>query len=331
MAFTGRFVLNLIQFASEMGADFNQLISITKYSKNELCNESVALDELAYNAVIEYSIKNTRDPFFGLHAGEQLNLSAAGLIGQITQTSETVKQALEYCCEFANLGCSSLPCYLNDCKTHYEVVYVPAEEWKSEQAIQHTTDGILAFTIKEFKSLTHNKHHPIAIHLPWDKPSDLSEYKRVFGCPVLFNQTNIAVLLDCSHVEEKIITSDYDLLRILVAHAQLKSQRTALEIQFSSIVKRTVIQLIQPQFPTISEVSGHLNVSSRTLQRKLNKEGITYSNLIDDLRLEFALDYLKQPQLQINEIADLLGYADASAFIRTFKRWTGKTPNQFRE
>ena len=331
MAFTGRFVLNLIQFASEIGADFAHLLSITKHSESSLCNESILLDEDVYNSVIENSIKNTGDHFFGLHAGEQLNLSAAGLIGQITQTSETVKQALEYCCEFANLGCSSLPCYLNDCESHYEVVYIPIPEWKSSLAIRHTTDGVLAFTIKEFRSLTHHKRNLLAIHLPWDEPENISEYQRVFGCPVLFNQPHAAILLARSHVEERIITSDYDLLRILVAHAEQKSQRRTNEIQFSSLVKRTVIQLIQPQFPTISDVSGHLNVSSRTLQRKLNKEGITYSNLVDELRLEFALDYLKQPQLQINEIADLLGYADASAFIRTFKRWTGKTPNQYRE
>jgi len=330
MAFTGRFVLNLIQFASESGVSKDQLLQLTSYSESELCSENTSLSNESYNRVIEEIVKQMEDPFFGLHAGEHLNLSAAGLIGQITQTSETIKQALVYCCEFANLGCSALPSQLHAGKTNYKVTYTPGKEWKSDIAIQHTADGVLAFTVKEFQSLTHHKYHPIEVRLPWTRPNNVSEYQRVFQCPVKFEQSEIAMLLDTRHVEEKIITSDYDLLRILVAHAQKRSQQLAHEIQFSSIVKRAVIQLMQPQFPGISQVSGHLNVSSRTLQRKLNREGVTYSEVIDQLRREFALDYLGKPELHINEVADLLGYADASAFIRSFKRWVGQTPNQYR-
>ncbi|UTW66344.1 AraC family transcriptional regulator ligand-binding domain-containing protein [bacterium SCSIO 12643] len=330
MAFTGRFVLDLIQFASESGVNKENILHLTGYSESELCNENTTLDNDTYNAVIENIVNHSRDPFFGLHAGEHLNLSAAGLIGQITQTSETIKQALEYCCEFANLGCSALPSQLQQGKTNYKVTYTPSREWKSPIAIQHTTDGVLAFTIKEFQSLTHHKHSPLEIRLPWKKPDNTSEYQRVFQCPVKFEQSEIAILLDARHVDEKIITSDYNLLRILVAHAQQKSQQMAHEAQYSAIVKRAVIQLMQPQFPGITEVSGHLNMSSRTLQRKLSREGVTYSELMDQLRREFAMDYLHKPELHINEVADLLGYADASAFIRSFKRWEGQTPNQYR-
>ncbi|NRA12289.1 MAG: helix-turn-helix transcriptional regulator [Crocinitomicaceae bacterium] len=87
---------------------------------------------------------------------------------------------------------------------------------------------------------------------------------------------------------------------------------------------------LKPELPTVDKVSSHLNISSRTLQRKLKEEGNTYKDLIDELKLDFAISYLNQPELNILEITYLLNYADASAFNRSFKRWTGKTPSEHR-
>ena len=153
MAFNGRFVMNMAHMASNYGVSSNELIRISGLSKDELCDENCQVDDLVYNSVIEKAVELSKDNFFGLHAGENLNLSAAGLIAQITQSCETVKQALEYCCEFANLGCSALPMQLIEEDAHYRVVLTPNELWasKSEIALRHTAEGVLAFTIREFQ------------------------------------------------------------------------------------------------------------------------------------------------------------------------------------
>ena len=332
MAFNGRFVMNIAQFAANQGTNMSELIALSGKSANELCDEACLLEDEAYNAVIERAIESTDDMFFGLHAGENLNLAASGLIGQLTQTSETVKQALELCCEFANLGCSALPMRLYAESDHYKLTLTPNELWKSqsEQSVNHTTDGVIAFTIKEFHALTRMKHTPIAIHLTRPRPQDISEYDRVFDCPTFFNKQEIAILLKKEHVEEAVITSDYNLLRVLISHAQDKSSLINEEQGFATIVKQSVLKLIKPEFPTLEQVAGHLNISPRTLQRRLKEEGCIYKELIDQLRKDFAISYLKNRDLNINDIAYLLSYADASAFTRAFKRWTGKTPNEYR-
>ena len=332
MAFNGKFVMNMAHFATSQGGHLGELIALTGKSEEALKDESCIVENLVYNAVIETAVEATGDDFFGLHAGEYLNLSAAGLIVQITQTSETVKQALEYCCEFANLGCSALPMVLKEESDNYRVTLTPNELWKSQSAVamRHTADGVLAFTIKEFHALTRMNHYPIAIHVTWPKPQDFGEYERVFGCPVRFNQDEISILFNKAHVEDEVVTSNYNLLRILVAHAEEKSARINDEIGFASLVKQSVVNLVKPGFPTIEQVAGHLNVSARTLQRRLHEEGTTYKELIDELRKDFAISYLKRPDLSISEVAYLLSYADTSAFNRSFKRWTGKTPKMFR-
>lgn len=333
MAFNGRFVMNIAHFASQQGADMDELIALSGRSAADLCDEYCVIDDTRYNAVIERATEVTGDPFFGLHAGENMNLAAAGLIAQLTQTSATVKQALELCCEFANLGCSALPMQLIEEQDRYKVTLTPTELWKkqSDVSVQHTAAGVIAFTIREFHSLTRMRHNPIAIRLTWSAPADSSEYLRVFGCPTHFNKPEIAVLLRKEHVEDSVITADYDLLRILVTYAEEKSAKIKQEQGFSALVKQSVIRLVKPEFPTIEHVAGHLNLSPRTLQRRLKDEGCTYKQLIDELKKEFALSYLKRPDLSIADIAYLLHYADTSAFVRSFKRWTGSTPNKYRE
>ena len=144
-------------------------------------------------------------------------------------------------------------------------------------------------------------------------------------------KNEIAILLQKRHVEEKVITSDHALLQVLLAHAEQKSNQLQKKKGFQAIVKQSVINLIQPSFPSIEQVAAHLNLSLRTLQRKLKVEGYTYKQLIDELRKEFAITYLKKPELSITEIAFLLNYADTSAFSRSFKRWTGQRPVEFRK
>jgi AraC-like DNA-binding protein len=77
-------------------------------------------------------------------------------------------------------------------------------------------------------------------------------------------------------------------------------------------------------------VSERLGVSQRTLARRLADDGVTFKNLVDDVRKERAQEYLKGGRHSLEEIAALLGFADASAFSRAYKRWEGSTPGQAR-
>jgi AraC-like DNA-binding protein len=78
-------------------------------------------------------------------------------------------------------------------------------------------------------------------------------------------------------------------------------------------------------------VARRLAISTRTLERRLNEHGVVYRQLVDDTRRVFAVDYLKDRDQSLIEIAFLLGYSEVSAFHRAFRRWTGSTPAKYRE
>ncbi len=146
-----------------------------------------------------------------------------------------------------------------------------------------------------------------------------------------FNQPETALFFAKRDVDQPVITSNYALLRVLVAHAYEKLSEVEHESGFHATVKRSIMNLAKPEFPTINQVASNMNLSVRTLQRKLESEGYSYKALLEQLRKELALTYLKKPDLSISEISWLLNYADSSAFTRSFKRWTGKTPKAWRE
>jgi AraC-like DNA-binding protein len=333
MAFNGRFVFNLINFAAGNAKEMQELVSLTSKSITELGQEDCLIDDDSYNSVIEACLDVTGDPLFGLHAGESLNLSAAGLIFQIAQTSKSVKEAVQYNCEFANLGCSVLPLSLEKQQGYYQIKLIPNSSWaqKSEMVLRQTADGVMAFQIKAFQALTLKLCQPISIHLPWGEEADRLEYERVLNGPVFLKQKEITMSFRNKDMEAGIITSNYDLQKVLLEYAGKKSSELKKEHGFGSQIKDVVVNLMSPVFPTIDEVAGHLNITVRTLQRRLKEEGLTFKIIIDELRQEFAKGYIQRADLSISDIAYLLGYSDLSAFTRSFKRWTGQSPANYKQ
>jgi AraC-like DNA-binding protein len=81
---------------------------------------------------------------------------------------------------------------------------------------------------------------------------------------------------------------------------------------------------------SLERIADSLSMSGRTLQRKLRDHGTSHQELLDQMRRDLAMRYLREPDLAICEVAYLLGFSESSALHRAFKRWTGKTPNEFR-
>ena len=81
---------------------------------------------------------------------------------------------------------------------------------------------------------------------------------------------------------------------------------------------------------SLEVVAERLGMSARTLQRKLHASGTSHQELLDEMRRDLAVRYLREPGMAVCEVAYLLGFSESSAFHRAFKRWTGTTPSEFR-
>lgn len=132
-----------------------------------------------------------------------------------------------------------------------------------------------------------------------------------------------------SDILDRLITSNPALAR--VNDEQVESYLASFEdISTSRDVVGKIVERLQDGPPNQKQVAEALNVSNRTLQRKLKDEGTSFIDLLQDTRLQLAEKYLSQPQRSIVEIAYLLGFSEPSTFSRAFKRWTGQAPADYR-
>lgn len=102
-------------------------------------------------------------------------------------------------------------------------------------------------------------------------------------------------------------------------------------VPMATRVRRALLDGLPGGCTTAEEMARRLNVSKRSLQRRLAEEGTSFQALLNAIRANLSQRYLKDSNLSVPEISHLLGFRDTSSFFRAFQGWTGTTPGAFRE
>jgi AraC-like DNA-binding protein len=165
-------------------------------------------------------------------------------------------------------------------------------------------------------------------------PADKAPYERFFGGPVLFDQPTTRLVLDLKLLALPLRKSDPGLLALLDQQAERMLREVAVPPSVPAPVevwRATLVSLIRQGQTSLAELASAHHMSARSLQRRLAEQGSSFQALLDDTRHRLALGYLRDPALELAEIALLLGYSEQSAFTRAFRQWTGLAPAQWRK
>ena len=152
-----------------------------------------------------------------------------------------------------------------------------------------------------------------------------------FQTEVKFNQQQNAIVFPASYLEYPLVQTETTL------HGFLKTAPYQLLVMVDDSVSLTtqVVALIGRDFsilpPSAEQVAQTLNMSLSTLRRRLLAENTSFQKIKDECRKNSAIQHMRSPQLSINDVAELMGFDEPSAFFRSFKRWTGMTPGEFRQ
>ena len=122
-----------------------------------------------------------------------------------------------------------------------------------------------------------------------------------------------------------------DKMSLLASLMHSTNRQLAPKVSFVSRVKTEIHALLSEGAVSIEQLADKMAVSTRTLQRRLTTENLTFSELMDDLRKDYALTLLRDASIPITEAAYELGFSEPSTFYRAFKRWTGETPAGYRK
>lgn len=152
-----------------------------------------------------------------------------------------------------------------------------------------------------------------------------------FQSEIKFSQHDNAIVFPARYLDYPLVQDEKTL------HSFLKTAPYQLLVMVDddSSLKAQVVALMGRDFslspPSAEKVARTLNMSVSTLRRRLLEEGTTFQKIKDECRRDAAINYMNSPQLSINDVAGLMGFDEPSAFFRSFRRWTGLTPGQYRE
>jgi len=171
---------------------------------------------------------------------------------------------------------------------------------------------------------------PLEVRLAHERPRDPSLIQQFFGCPVIFAAGENAIVLDSAALLTPVVFHDPERCAALQREAEALLADLARPGAFRSDVVTAISNEISDGDPSIERVAARLSLHPKTLARRLRTDGITYRQLLDEVRFRLARRYLEQPELSVTEIAFRLAYSDKRAFNRAFRRWTGRAPDHYR-
>lgn len=175
--------------------------------------------------------------------------------------------------------------------------------------------------------------HPLTpLRVELNRPASArAAYEAHFGCRIAFDADTDALVFAAADLDRSFRTQNGELLEMLAPQldAALARQRAAIDAAESA--KVTIKRLLAGRRPELADVARELGVSTRTLQRRLTDEGVSYQQVLERARRELASHYLLRSTLDLSETAYLLGYEDANSFFRAFHQWEGESPSRWRE
>ena len=177
--------------------------------------------------------------------------------------------------------------------------------------------------------VTNRDLQPLALELRFPPPADLRPYEDAFKCSLRFNSSANALLFSRADVISPLPTAHPLLAEVHERLAGDHLQRLDLA-QVSSRTRAAIIRCLPDGEPLRTAVAAALEMSERTLQRRLEAEETSFQRLLDDTRRELAQQYLGQTEVSLADAIYLLGFGDQSSFFRACKRWVGTSPRRYR-
>jgi AraC-like DNA-binding protein len=265
-------------------------------------------------------------PHLGLLVGQRAGLQSLGLVGLLVRYSPDVGQALRNLVRNLHLHARGGVIQL---EVHGSVAVLSFDTYQpGAEALEQVGDGAVAVMFNILLALCGPQWKPAELRFARSPPDDTAPYRRFFAAPLRFNRSENAVAFPSYWLKQPLPTSDEQLSRLL--QQQLDARAASHGEPFPGQVRRVLRTALLSDLGSAGQIAGLLAMHSRTLHRRLAAFGTNFRRLVEESRFDIAGHMLEHSTLTVREIADLLDYADASAFTRAFRRWTGTTPAQWR-
>lgn len=330
---TGSYLQPLLDAAGAHGVAARALARAAGLDRHTLDPLPESLAARDYIALLAAGAELCADPHFGLHVGERVRLGTYSVYGLVLLACADFGQALEQTQRYEqlahDLGRSQLEVMGREARYGW-ISHYP-------QASRHLAESVFA-GIRVFGSwLAGRPLAPLRLAFAHARPPEagLDEYERVLGMAPAFGAPAHLAAFDAALLAMPVPNADITLYPVLQQHAerllQHRIQRAEAGHGIAARVQAAIIRKLAHDRVRLAQVARELDMSARSLQRKLAEADTSFQQVLDGARHQLAVDYLRQDGLALADIAFLLGFQEQSAFTHAFRDWSGMNPGAWRE
>lgn len=268
------------------------------------------------------------DPAFSIHEVMYAEPGDAGLYEYLSLSAATLGESIAIAAKYLPL--------LSDAAEISLVVDTDYAVWRHRLTIDAPGPAsahefvVSSFILSSRRALGFASP-PIEIHFVHEKPTYLAEYEKLFQAPIRFGMQYNQIIMPRVALDLPLVTADPSLHSILTRVADSFMETLALRPAFTQRVKNVIRARIEVGSFELKDIAKKLHMSERTLRRRLQNEGSTYGDLVEEIRKSMSQALLTRTDLAITDIAKKVGFSDPSAFYRCFKQWYGVAPAQYRQ
>ena len=263
----------------------------------------------------------------GLLVGARSGLGHQGVVGLLVRHSPDVGTALRNLTAHLHLRDRGAvaPLLVSDgaASLGYEI-YQPNVEGGGQ-----ICDGAMAIATNILRALCGRAWRPSEVHFAHRAPADLRHHRRFFGAPIRFDADRTALVFASKWLGHRIGGADPAIFRRLTSRVDALEGRANADLPAQ--IRRMLRVILLTGKGSVDELAGRLAIHRRTLNRRLQAQGTSLHRLVEEIRSEIARQLVGNTRMSLTDVAATLGYADASAFTRAFRRWTGGLPSVWRK
>jgi AraC-like DNA-binding protein len=331
-----QFTRALLAQARAHQRDVAAILRAARFPFDPLCQnvQTVFVSREQYSRLCLELIRELGDESGGVMPDVQTPLGTTRLIALSMINSSTLAAAMRRAIEFNEVcrvrqGAKVLNGLILD-EQHKEatLTYLSGDD---ASEVQHSVLCNLAMWVR-FCGWLIGQHIDItSATCAGSRPKFMAGIRHFFPCPVDYKQAVNSVTFSARHLDAELLRDETDLTAFLkLAPYYMVIEPLASTLSITHRIRQILGDDFQQEMPSFEGLTGLLNMSARTLRRRLEKEGTSYQRIKDNARRDAAISMLSRDGMTVSEVAELVGFSDPSAFHRSFKKWTGQSPGSYR-
>jgi AraC-like DNA-binding protein len=282
-----------------------------------------------FAAIQTRALDLTHDEALGLHIAEHATEASFDLMAHLVSHAPTLREGLGLTTQFQRL-------MIDDCQvTLLEKGTLATLQFdfvrSTERADRMLAEFVVALLLRFLRTFAGPRCLARSVSFEHARPAHHKEYTRIFGGIERFGQRTTAFGFDRALLDQPQMHQHAELFSVLRAEAERALERVTTGLRPADEVKQYLLARPPSRMPDIATAARDLGISERSLRRRLAADATSYRTLVRATLEASAGHMLRDPSRSIKETAHALGFSDAGAFHRAFKRWTGVTPKQYRE